>query len=291
MIWRCRNRVFDLAAGPLVMGVVNVTPDSFSDGGRFLEPEAAIDHARRLAAEGADLIDLGAESTRPGSAPVPAAEQKRRLLPVFEALASDSKGPALSVDTASAEVARAALDAGAHAINDVTALGDPAMAGTVAQKGAGLVLMHMRGTPATMQVDPHYDDVAAEVRDFLADRMRRAVAAGIAPQQIALDPGIGFGKTLEHSLELIARLPELAELGRPIVVGASRKSFLGRILDLPTDQRIEGGLAAAAISIYLGANIIRTHDVLETARAVRVAAALRANHLLHSQRPAPIQHT
>jgi dihydropteroate synthase len=288
MIWRLRDRVLDLAAGPRVMGVVNVTPDSFSDGGRFLDPDAAIAHARVLAAEGAEIIDLGAESTRPGSGTVPADQQLHRLLPVLQALASDSKGPILSVDTSNAEVATAALEAGAHLINDVTALADPAMPETIARFEAGLVLMHMRGTPATMQLDPHYDDVMDAVRDHLSERMGRGIGAGIEADQIALDPGIGFGKTLEHNLELLTRLPELAELGRPIVVGASRKSFLGRILDLPPDERLEGGLAAAAISVYLGASIIRTHDVRATARAVRVAAALRGTDLLHLTRPAPI---
>src|SRR5206468_321131 len=210
-------------------GVVNVTPDSFSDGGQFLEPAAALARARELLDEGADLIDLGAESTRPGAAPVPAEEQLRRLMPVLEALVST--GATVSIDTASAEVARATLTAGAHVVNDVTALDDPAMAAVVAAAGAGVVLMQMQGTPATMQHAPHYDDVVLEVRAFLVARRDRGVQAGIPPESIALDPGIGFGKTLEHNLQLIARLDELAALGRPLVLGASRKSFLGRLLD------------------------------------------------------------
>jgi len=275
MIWRCRDRVFDLTARTLVMGVVNVTPDSFSDGGRFFAPGAAVAHARRLLAEGADLLDLGAESTRPGAAPVSAAEQIRRLAPVLEVLAA---GPAacLAVDTASAEVAARALELGARVVNDVTALSDPGMAQVVARSGAGLVLMHMAGTPATMQQDPRYDDVAREVRGHLAGRLEAARQAGIAAEQVALDPGIGFGKTVAHNFELLARLGELTALDRPVLVGVSRKSFLGRILDLPVDQRLEGGLAATAVAVFLGARVVRTHDVAATVRAVRVADALRA---------------
>ena len=254
------------------MGVVNVTPDSFSDGGRFLEPTAAIAHARRLVGEGADLVDLGAESTRPGASPVPEAEQLRRLLPVVRALVED--GVCVSIDTASAEVARVTLASGAQVVNDVSALGDPAMAAVVAAAGAGLVLMHMQGTPATMQQAPHYGDVVREVQGFLAARLAAARSAGVAAECVALDPGIGFGKTLAHNLELIARIGELVELGRPVVLGASRKSFLGRLLgDAPPDQRLEGGLAAAAIAVFLGARIIRTHDVAATVPVVRVAAA------------------
>jgi len=274
MIWRCRDRVFDLSTRTLVMGIVNVTPDSFSDGGRFFAPGAAIAHARRLLAEGADLIDLGAESTRPGAAPVSAAEQIRRLAPVLEALAADP-GACFAVDTASAEVAGVALGLGARVVNDVTALADPAMAGTLARSGAGLVLMHMLGTPATMQQDPRYDDVAREVRDHLAGRLAAARAAGVDATCIALDPGIGFGKTVAHNLELLARLDELETLGRPLLVGVSRKSFLGRLLDLPVDQRLEGGLAASAVAVFRGARVVRTHDVAATVRAARVAEALR----------------
>jgi dihydropteroate synthase len=277
VIWRCRERVFDLASRSLVMGIVNVTPDSFSDGGRFLEPGPAIAHARALLAVGADLLDLGAESTRPGSTPVPAEEQWRRLAPVIEGLAREAPGACLSVDTSSAEVARLALEAGASVVNDVTALEDPATAGWVAMSGAGVVLMHMRGTPATMQERPEYADVVAEVGAFLSARRAQAVAAGIADEVIALDPGIGFGKTARHSLALLAGLDALAGLGRPVLVGLSRKSFIGQTLGgLPVDQRLEGGLAAAAIATLLGARIVRTHDVAATARAVRMADALRA---------------
>jgi dihydropteroate synthase len=256
------------------MGVVNVTPDSFSDGGRFLEPAAAIAHARALADEGADMVDLGAESTRPGASSVPPAEQWGRLEPVLAGLC-DRADLCTSVDTANARVAAQALAAGAYVINDVTALADPDMADVVGRAGAGVVLMHMRGTPGTMQEDPRYDDVVRDVRTWLSDRVDRARRAGIAEECIAIDPGIGFGKTLAHNLELIARLDELAEIGRPIVLGASRKSFLGRLLDAEVSQRLEGGLVAAATSIFQGGSIIRTHDVAATRAAVRVAAALR----------------
>jgi len=274
MRWRCRDRVFEIGDRALVMGVLNVTPDSFSDGGRYFEPEAAIARGHQLRDEGADLIDLGAESTRPGSQPVPAAEQWRRLEPVLAALADDPRA-ILSVDTASAEVAELAIARGAHAVNDVTALGDPRMAAVVAAAGAGLVLMHMRGTPADMQRDPGYEDAAREIAEWLAVRRRQAVSAGIGDDCIALDPGIGFGKALEHNLELLARLEPLAALGRPVLVGVSRKSFIGRILDdAAVEDRLEGGLSAAAIAVFQGAAIVRTHDVAVTRRAVAVARAI-----------------
>ena len=306
VLWRCRGREFELTERTLVMGIVNVTPDSFSDGGQFFAPAAAIAHARRLIAEGAEIVDIGAESTRPGAEPVPAEEQTRRLMPVLEALAAD--GACVSVDTASAAVARHTLAAGAAIVNDVTALGDPAMARVVADAGAGLVLMHMRGTPRTMQDDPRYDDAAREVTEWLGARLETARGSRVAAECVALDPGIGFGKTPLHNFELLARLAELAGLGRPVVVGVSRKSFLGKgagkaagsaagagaavetnpgarasaaprrapLPDLPPDQRLEGGLAAAAVAVFLGARIVRTHDVAATVRAVRIAEQLRA---------------
>jgi len=278
MLWRCRDREIDLSHFTLVMGVVNVTPDSFSDGGRYAAPEAALAHARRLRAEGADILDLGGESARPGSQPVPAEEQWRRIGPVVEALAREGE-VLISVDTSSASVAERALSAGAHVVNDITALGDPAMAAVVASAGAGLVLMHMRGTPADMQRDPRYTDAPAEVATFLGDKLAAASSAGIARDRVALDPGIGFGKTARHSLELLARLETLVALGRPVLVGVSRKSFIGQILDLPVDQRLEGSLAAAAVAVFLGAHIVRAHDVSATVRAVRVAEALRGARL------------
>jgi dihydropteroate synthase len=275
MRWQCRDRAFDLTDRVLVMGIVNITPDSFSDGGRFFAPDAAIAHGRRLLEEGADLLDLGAESTRPGSAPVPADEQWRRLAPVLETLAAETDA-CLSVDTSDASVARRALAAGAHLVNDVTALRDPAMPALVAESGAGVVLMHMRGTPADMQRDPHFHDAPAEVSAELSARVQAALAAGIARDAIALDPGVGFGKAAEHSLALIARLDHLAVLGRPVLIGVSRKSFIGRVLDEPVDRRLEGSLAATAVAVFQGARVVRTHDVAATRRAVQVAAALRA---------------
>lgn len=276
MIWRCRGVAFDLSSRTLVMGVLNVTPDSFSDGGRYLEPAAAVARGRELLAQGADLLDLGAESTRPGAAAVPAAEQVRRLEPVLRALAAEP-GAVLSVDTRSAEVAAAALELGAHVINDVSALGDPGMAAAVAPSGAGLVLMHMRGTPETMQRDLRYDDVVAEVIAHLRRRLEAAAAAGIDPERVALDPGIGFGKSAEQSLRLLARTDALGALGRPLLVGASRKSFLAKLLgDAPPERRLEASLAAAAIAALLGARIVRVHDVAETRRVLQVADAARA---------------
>jgi dihydropteroate synthase len=273
VIWRCREHTFDLSSRTLVMGILNVTPDSFSDGGRYLEPAAAIRRGRELLAAGADLLDVGAESTRPGAEPVAAAEQVRRLAPVLEGLA----GTVLSVDTASAEVAAAALSRGASIVNDVTALADPGMAAVVAAAGAGLVLMHMRGTPRTMQSDPRYDDVVGDVTAFLRARMAVAVAGGIAGECVALDPGIGFGKTARHSVELLAATAELAAIGRPVLVGASRKSFLGRLTgEEDPGRRLEAGLAAAALAAVEGARILRVHDVDATVLAVRVADAARA---------------
>jgi len=274
MIWRCRDLAFDLERRTLVAGVVNVTPDSFSDGGHTFEPGAAIARARRLSAEGADLVDLGAESTRPGAVPVPADEQWRRLEPVLAALGGD---PAIvvSVDTADASVAARALAAGARAINDVSALADPDMASVVARARAGIVLMHMQGTPATMQRAPRYGALVPEVRAFLEERGARARRAGIDDRAIAIDPGIGFGKRLEHNLELLAHLNELTALDRPIWVGVSRKSFIGTLTDRPLAERLEGGLAAAAIAVFQGAHVVRTHDVAATVSAVRVARALR----------------
>ncbi len=277
MIWRCRDRSFDLTQRALVMGIVNVTPDSFSDGGRYAEPAAAIARCEALLEEGADLLDLGGESTRPGSAPVPAEEQWRRLAPVLAGLRARRPDAVLSVDTRSAEVARRALESGAQVINDVSALADPAMAGVVAAAGAGLVLMHLRGTPATMQDDTAYADVVAEVTAYLRTRMHSAVAAGVEVTAIALDPGIGFGKSTEGSLALLAHTAALAALGRPVLVGASRKRFLGAITGVESvHDRVDGSLAAAAIAVFEGAHIVRVHDVRASARVVRVAEAARA---------------
>lgn len=284
MIWRCRDVTYELDGRVLVMGIVNVTPDSFSDGGRYLDPGAALGRCGELLAGGADLLDLGAESTRPGSTPVPAAEQWRRLEPVLAGLARERPGAVVSVDTRSAEVAGRALAAGARVVNDVSALADPDMAAVVARAGAGLVLMHMRGTPETMQRDTTYADVTREVAMVLAARMAAARAAGVAPEQVALDPGIGFAKSAEGSLELLARLPELVALGRPVLVGVSRKSFLARLTgdEGPPAERVPASLAAAAIAVLHGAAVLRVHDVAATVRAAKVALAART-----AKRPGP----
>lgn len=256
-----------------LMGVVNVTPDSFSDGGLYLDPEAAIAHGEELAAAGAAILDVGGESTRPGAEEVPEAEELRRVVPVIAGLAGG--GAEVSVDTSKAAVAAAALDAGAAIVNDVTALrGDPEMAALCAERGATVVLMHMLGDPRTMQRDPTYDDVVAEVGTFLAERLRAALAAGIAEERIWLDPGIGFGKTAEHNLELLRRLPELRRLGRPLVVGTSRKSFIGRLDGSPASERLGGTIASSVLAAAEGAEVLRVHDVAEVAEAIKLADAV-----------------
>jgi dihydropteroate synthase len=256
-----------------LMGVVNVTPDSFSDGGLYLDPGAAIAHGEELAAEGAAILDVGGESTRPGAAPVAAEEEMRRVVPVVAALAGVAE--AISVDTSKAVVAEAALDAGAAIVNDVTALrGDPEMAALVADRGAGLVLMHMAGDPRTMQVDPTYGDVVAEVRDFLAARLEAAVAAGVDESRIWLDPGIGFGKTVAHNLELLRGIPALATLGRSILLGTSRKSFIGRTDGSETDDRLGGTIATSILAATAGAQILRVHDVREMSQALKLVSAV-----------------
>jgi dihydropteroate synthase len=256
------------------MGVLNVTPDSFSDGGAFLEPDAAVAHGESMAAEGADLIDVGGESTRPGSAPAPADEELRRVLPVVERLAAAVEAP-ISIDTRKAAVARAALAAGASFVNDVSALrGDPGMAAVVAEAGVDLCLMHMKGEPQTMQDDPSYGEVVSEVKTFLEDRLDFAVGEGIAEDRIWLDPGIGFGKTLEHNLELLRRLHEIAAIGRPLVVGASRKRFIGTLTGRPEGERLAGSLAAAVVAYDRGAAMLRVHDVAATKEALTLATGV-----------------
>jgi dihydropteroate synthase len=255
------------------MGVLNVTPDSFSDGGEWFDRDAAVAHGRELVAQGAAIVDVGGESTRPGAGPVAPGEELRRVVPVVEALRD--AGAQVSVDTSKAEVARAALAAGATYVNDVTALrGDPEMAGVVAGAGCDCCLMHMLGEPRTMQDDPRYDDVVSEVKAFLEGRLAAAVAAGIAEERVHLDPGIGFGKTAEHNLELLRRLDEIVALGRPVVVGTSRKSFLGRITgrDDP-HQRVYGTVATNVLALERGAQVFRVHDVAATRDALAVAAA------------------
>lgn len=256
-----------------LMGVVNVTPDSFSDGGLYLDPAAAIAHGRELAAAGAEILDVGGESTRPGAAPVAAEEELRRIVPVIAGLAGAERE--LSVDTSKAVVAEAALDAGAAIVNDVTALrGDPEMAALCAERGATVVLMHMLGDPRTMQEDPRYGDVVAEVKAFLAKRLEAAVGAGIAEERVWLDPGIGFGKTAAHNIELLRRLGELRELGRPLVVGTSRKSFIGRLDGSAAGDRLGGTIASSVLAAAEGAEVLRVHDVAEVRQALALAAAI-----------------
>jgi dihydropteroate synthase len=256
-----------------LMGVVNVTPDSFSDGGLYLDPGAAIAHGEELVADGAAILDVGGESTRPGAAAVAVEEELRRVEPVVAGLAP--LRVEISVDTSKAPVAEAALDAGATIVNDVTALrGDPEMAGLVADRGVGVVLMHMAGDPRTMQVNPEYDDVVAEVHDFLAERLAAAVTAGIDESKIWLDLGIGFGKTDQHNFELLRGLGRLADLGRPILVGTSRKSFIGRTDGSATDDRLGGTIATSILAAAAGASVLRVHDVRELAEALKVASAV-----------------
>jgi dihydropteroate synthase len=270
-----RHGELDFTRRSLVMGVLNVTPDSFYEGSRRPDPEQAIAEGVAMAASGADIIDVGGESSRPGAQPVSEEEELGRVLPVVRGLRRAIRLP-ISIDTYKANVARAALAAGADIVNDISALRfDPHMRAAIASEQVPVVLMHMQGTPRTMQADPHYDDVTREVRDFLAAQLYEAMDAGIAPEGIILDPGIGFGKTIEHNLQLLRGLSVLAALGQPLLVGASRKAFIGRILALESHERLEGSLAAAVAAVLGGANIVRVHDVAETCNAVRVADAIR----------------
>ena len=258
----------------MVMGVVNVTPDSFSDGGLYSDAEAAIAHALELEAEGAGILDIGGESTRPGAEPVDAGAERDRVVPVISGLRDRGVTAQISIDTSKAAVAAAALDAGATLVNDVTALrGDPEMAGLVAARGTQCCLMHMLGEPRTMQDDPRYDDVVSEVKAFLEERMAFAVAAGIAEERLLLDPGIGFGKTAEHNLELLARVDELVALGRPVVIGTSRKSFLGRITGRAVDDRLAATIATNVLAYERGARVFRVHDVGPVRDALVIAGA------------------
>jgi dihydropteroate synthase len=260
--------------GHRVMGVVNVTPDSFSDGGRYLDPAAAVAHGLELEAEGAAILDVGGESTRPGAGAVEASAELGRVLPVIDGLRAGGASAQISIDTSKAAVAAAALEAGATLVNDVTAFrGDPAMAGVVADRRADCCLMHMLGAPRTMQLDPHYEDVVSEVKAFLEERMTNAMAAGVDEERIMLDPGIGFGKTLAHNLELLRRLDEIVALGRPVVIGTSRKSFLGRITGRDVDDRLAGTIATNVIAYERGARVFRVHDVAAVYDALAVAAA------------------
>jgi dihydropteroate synthase len=276
LVWRLKDRALVCGPRTLVMGVVNVTPDSFSDGGRFLDPDAAVAHGLRLAEDGADLLDVGGESTRPGSDPVSADDEIARVAPVIERLAMRTDLP-ISVDTRKADVAETALVAGAAAINDVSAGSDPAMFDLVRDTGAGMVLMHMHGEPKTMQQAPLDADRAVHtVRDALAERLAAAEEVGIEPERLAVDPGLGFGKTPAASLRLMRELPRLLDLGRPVVVGPSRKSFIGLALgDVPVEERREGTAAAVAYLAARGAHAVRVHDVAEMVKVVRVVDAIR----------------
>lgn len=272
----CCGKVLQISDQPLIMGILNVTPDSFSDGGNFFNPSAAVEHAQCMADDGADIIDVGGESTRPGAPPVPPDEQIQRICPVIWTLARQLDIP-ISVDTTSAAVAQAALEAGASVINDVSALRfDPEMAPLAARIGAPVILMHMLGDPRTMQDNPTYTDVIQEIKQFLAERIEFALAAGIDRSKIIIDPGIGFGKTVEHNLLLLKKLCDLCALDVPVLIGPSRKSFIGKVLGIekPAD-RLFGTAAAVVACVHAGAQIIRVHDVKEMSQVVRLAAAIR----------------
>jgi dihydropteroate synthase len=256
------------------MGVINVTPDSFSDGGRFANNEAAVAHALRMVEQGAGLIDVGGESTRPGALGISAEEEISRVVPIIEALAARTRVP-ISVDTSKPAVMTAAVRAGASMINDVRALREPGAIEAAVRTDARICLMHMQGEPRTMQADPRYGDVVAEVRDFLRDRAQACLTGGIARDRLVVDPGIGFGKRLEHNLALLAGLPALTSLGWPVLIGVSRKSMFGALLGRAVDERVAGGVAMATAAVLAGASIVRTHDVAATVDAVKVAVALR----------------
>lgn len=270
----CRGKTLTLGTNTHVMGILNVTPDSFSDGGRYLDVPQAVTHAETMIAEGATLIDIGGESSRPGASPVSVDEELARVVPVVHSLANTIDA-LISVDTYKAEVAQRALEAGAHIVNDITALsGDPDMATVVADMEAGVVLMHMKGTPRTMQQSPKYKDVVNEVRAWLEKKVQNAEAQGIAPERIIIDPGIGFGKTAEHNLQLLKRLSEFQALNRPLLIGTSRKSFIGNILNVPVTARVEGTAATVCWAITHGADIVRVHDVKANVHAARMTDVL-----------------
>ncbi|HEX4240085.1 MAG TPA: dihydropteroate synthase [Steroidobacteraceae bacterium] len=274
MHWQCRNRVLDLAR-PVVMGILNVTPDSFSDGNRHAALDAALARAAQIEREGAAIVDVGGESTRPGSLGVSAEMEMGRVIPVIEGIAAASR-IAISIDTSKPEVMAAAVRAGAVIINDVNALRAPGAREIAAESRAGVCLMHMKGEPRTMQDDPQYDDVIGEVSAYLDEQRQACIRAGVARDAIALDPGVGFGKGLEHNLTLLKELERLAALGAPLVVGVSRKSFIGRILGRPVGERLYGGLGLASLAVAKGARIIRTHDVAATREAIVMVAAVLA---------------
>jgi dihydropteroate synthase len=270
---RARHHTLELNERVHIMGILNVTSDSFSDGGLYLRPTAALDHAREMIEEGADIIDVGGQSSRPGSHPITESEEMKRVVPVVERIHEEWKGP-ISVDTYRARVAEEVLKAGASIVNDITAFtADPDTAAVTARFDAGCVLMHMQGTPATMQQNPSYEDLMGEIAFALRSAVKRAREAGIGEDQIILDPGLGFGKTMEHNLAILRHLPELGILGRPVMIGASRKSFIGKVLDLPLDDRLEGTLATAAYAVAQGARMLRVHEVRPVLRTVRMVEA------------------
>lgn len=270
----CRGKQLSFGQRTLIMGVLNVTPDSFSDGGSYLGVAAAISHAMEMVEDGADAIDIGGESSRPGASPASTEEELARVLPVVEGLVDGISVP-ISIDTCKSEVARRVLEIGAHIVNDITALqGDAEMAKVVAEMNAGVILMHMRGTPRTMQNSPVYDDVVSEVSSWLQCRIEEAETKGISPDHIVVDPGIGFGKTVDHNLEILRRLDEFRRLNKPVLIGTSRKSFIGKILDLPVSDRMEGTAATVTWAIAHGADMIRVHDVKAMRRVARMTDAL-----------------
>lgn len=273
-VWRVGERVFDCAERTLIMGILNVTPDSFSEDGHFFDPGEAVRHATQMISDGVDVVDVGGESTRPGSDPVPADDEIRRVLPVIEGIAQNNPDVPISIDTRKAEVADRALAAGVTIVNDVSAGGDPVMFDVVRKHDAAIVLMHMKGEPKTMQQSPEYEDVVGEVHEYLRERIEAAEFAGIEAERIAIDPGIGFGKNLEHNLELMRGIGAFLDLGRPVLVGPSRKRFIGTILDVPEDERVEGTIGAVAWLVSRGAHVVRVHDVGEVVRAVRVIDAI-----------------
>jgi dihydropteroate synthase len=273
-IWRCGPHVVPLGRRTIVMGIVNVTPDSFSDGGSYANVDDAVKHAVQMVADGAELLDVGGESTRPGSEVVAPDEEMHRVVPVIRRIVDELPDVPVSVDTRKPAVARAALEGGATIVNDVSAGADPAMFGVVGDAGAGMVLMHMKGEPKTMQDDPSYYDVVAEVRGFLGDRVEAAVAAGIELERLCVDPGIGFGKTLEHNLSILHDIRAFHHLGVPLLVGPSRKRFIGTLTDTQVDDRVEGTAGVVAWCAAEGVDVVRVHDVKEMTRVVRVVDAI-----------------
>jgi dihydropteroate synthase len=272
---RCRQKTYPLGRRTLLMGVLNITPDSFSDGGLYLDKEKAIAHGIKMVEEGADILDIGGESTRPGSKPLPLEEELRRVIPVIEVLAKELNVP-ISIDTYKSTVAQMAIDAGAQIINDISGLHfDPDLGKVAAEKDVPLILMHIRGTPETMQKDVHYHSLFSEILQYLKESIQRAESAGVDPQQIIIDPGIGFGKTVEDNLLIIKNLSEFRILGKPILLGTSQKNFIGKILNAEASERLEGTLSTIAIGVLNGAHIIRCHDILQAKKVIAVADAIR----------------